>query len=36
VNYDFHDDLTPEEVPDILKQYRAKVKDGANGKAKHA
>jgi NADH-quinone oxidoreductase subunit E len=36
VNYDFHDDLEPERVPEILKQYRAKSKSGANGKAGNA
>ncbi|HEY2466666.1 MAG TPA: NAD(P)H-dependent oxidoreductase subunit E [Terracidiphilus sp.] len=25
VNYDFHDDLTPESVPDILAEYRRKA-----------
>ena len=29
VNYDFHDDLTPESVPGILAQYRNRA--GANG-----
>jgi NADH-quinone oxidoreductase subunit E len=28
VNYDFHDDLTPEQVPGILEQYRAKAAQG--------
>lgn len=32
VNYDFHDDLTPEQVPGILAEYRAK----AEGTASHA
>jgi NADH-quinone oxidoreductase subunit E len=27
VNYAFHDDLTPEDVPDILTQYRTQVQD---------
>jgi NADH-quinone oxidoreductase subunit E len=27
VNYDFHDDLTPESVADILAYYRAKVQN---------
>ena len=27
VNYDFHDELTPESVPDILKRYRNQVQD---------
>jgi NADH-quinone oxidoreductase subunit E len=27
VNYDFHDDLTPENVPKILAQYRNQVQD---------
>jgi NADH-quinone oxidoreductase subunit E len=27
VNYDFHDDLTPESVPDILHRYRNQVQD---------
>jgi NADH-quinone oxidoreductase subunit E len=32
VNYDFHDDLTPDHVPGILAQYRKQVQD----KEKHA
>jgi NADH-quinone oxidoreductase subunit E len=28
VNYDFHDDLTPDQVPGILKDYRAKAAQG--------
>lgn len=36
VNYDFHDDLQPEAVPDILKEYRARAKGGGNGKARNA
>jgi len=28
VNYDFHDDLTPDQVPAILEQYRAKAVQG--------
>jgi NADH-quinone oxidoreductase subunit E len=32
VNYDFHEELTPEQVPGILADYR----DKANGKAPHA
>jgi NADH-quinone oxidoreductase subunit E len=28
VNYDFHDDLTPEGVPEILERYRKQVQDG--------
>jgi NADH-quinone oxidoreductase subunit E len=28
VNYDFHDDLTPDQVPGILEQYRAKAAQG--------
>lgn len=27
VNYDFHDDLTPESVPEILNRYRTQVQD---------
>lgn len=27
VNYDFHDDLTPDHVPGILAQYRTQVQD---------
>jgi NADH-quinone oxidoreductase subunit E len=27
INYDFHDDLTPDSVPDILGQYRNKVQN---------
>jgi NADH-quinone oxidoreductase subunit E len=34
VNYDFHDDLTPEQVPGILKDYRAR--SNAEGTAAHA
>ncbi len=34
VNYDFHDDLTPDRVPAILDQYRAQAK--SEGKADHA
>jgi NADH-quinone oxidoreductase subunit E len=30
VNYDFHDDLTPESVPDILHRYRNQVQDKEN------
>jgi NADH-quinone oxidoreductase subunit E len=29
VNYDFHDDLTPDHVPGILKSYRGKVEGTA-------
>jgi NADH-quinone oxidoreductase subunit E len=36
VNYDFHDDLKPDEVPAILQQYRAKSQSGADGKAGNA
>jgi NADH-quinone oxidoreductase subunit E len=36
VNYDFVDDLEPNQVPEILKQYRGKAKSGSNGKGKHA
>lgn len=28
VNYDFHDDLTPDHVPGILDQYRKKASEG--------
>lgn len=34
VNYDFHDDLTPDRVSAILEQYRAQAK--SEGKAAHA
>lgn len=34
VNYDFHDELTPEQVPAILDGYRNRPK--AKGKARHA
>jgi NADH-quinone oxidoreductase subunit E len=34
VNYDFHDDLTPEGVPAILAQYRNREK--AEGTSPHA
>jgi NADH-quinone oxidoreductase subunit E len=34
VNYDFHDDLTPQHVPGILKDYRGR--EQADGKAAHA
>ena len=30
VNYDFHDDLTPESVPQILAEYRAKAEGQKN------
>jgi len=33
VNYDFHDDLTPDSVPGILSQYRTRAQD-QKGKAK--
>lgn len=36
VNYDFVDDLAPDQVPEILKQYRAKSNGGPDGKAGHA
>jgi NADH-quinone oxidoreductase subunit E len=38
VNYDFHDDLNPEQVPGILAEYRAKTQSGsgAEGIGKHA
>jgi NADH-quinone oxidoreductase subunit E len=35
VNYDFHDDLTPDHVPGILKNYRGKAA-GAEGTATNA
>ncbi len=35
VNYDFHDDLTPDHVPGILKTYRGKAQ-GAEGTATRA
>lgn len=31
VNYDFHDDLTPESVPGILETYRRKASEGDAG-----
>jgi NADH-quinone oxidoreductase subunit E len=34
VNYDFHDDLTPEHVPGILKEYRGRARE--EGTATHA
>ncbi|HEY1768286.1 MAG TPA: NAD(P)H-dependent oxidoreductase subunit E [Terracidiphilus sp.] len=34
VNYDFHDDLTPEHVPGILKDYRGR--EQADGRPVHA
>ena len=34
VNYDFHDELTPERVPAILDSYRGKL--NTNGKVSHA
>ena len=34
VNYDFHDELTPETVPDILAEYRTKANSG--GTTSHA
>jgi NADH-quinone oxidoreductase subunit E len=34
VNYDFHDDLTPQHVTGILESYRGRAK--AEGKASHA
>ena len=38
VNYDFHDDLTPESVPGILDRYRGQTQPGStrNGGAAHA
>jgi len=27
INYDFHDELTPDQVPDILSHYRTKAQD---------
>ncbi len=38
VNYDFHDDLTPESVPGILDRYRDKIHSDSsrNGGAAHA
>jgi NADH-quinone oxidoreductase subunit E len=36
VNYDFHDDLKPEAVPGILKEYRTRASSEANGKGKNA
>ena len=34
VNYDFHDDLTPDSVPEILNKYRSATK--TTGEASHA
>jgi NADH-quinone oxidoreductase subunit E len=34
VNYDYHDELTPEQVPGILAAYREKAK--TEGSANHA
>ncbi|MGA7109141.1 MAG: NAD(P)H-dependent oxidoreductase subunit E [Terracidiphilus sp.] len=34
VNYAFHDDLSPDQVPEILEEYRAKA--SAGGTANHA
>jgi NADH-quinone oxidoreductase subunit E len=34
VNYDFHDDLTPEAVPEILNRYRSAAKSA--GEESHA
>jgi NADH-quinone oxidoreductase subunit E len=34
VNYDFHDDLTPDSVPEILNKYRSMAK--TDGEASHA
>jgi NADH-quinone oxidoreductase subunit E len=31
VNYDFHDDLSPDQVPGILDQYRGKASAGGKG-----
>jgi NADH-quinone oxidoreductase subunit E len=36
VNYDFVDDVKPDQVPGILEAYRARRKNGANGKAGNA
>jgi NADH-quinone oxidoreductase subunit E len=36
VNYDFLDDLQPDQVPGILQVYRAKARGGAKGKATNA
>jgi NADH-quinone oxidoreductase subunit E len=36
VNYDFRDDLKPEGVPEILKEYRDRAKSGESGKARNA
>jgi hypothetical protein len=33
VNYDFHDELKPEQVPGILAEYRGKA--GVDGKVTH-
>jgi NADH-quinone oxidoreductase subunit E len=36
VNYAFHDDVDPDQVPGLLEAYRSKSKGGPNGKGKHA
>jgi hypothetical protein len=36
VNYDFLDDVKPDQVPGILETYRGGAKGGANGKAGNA
>lgn len=36
VNYDFHDELTPDKVPEILAGYRDRPEDKAEGKTTHA
>jgi NADH-quinone oxidoreductase subunit E len=36
VNYKFHDDVNPDTVPEILKEYRARSTSDDGGKAKNA
>jgi len=36
VNYDFHDELTPEVVPEILARYRTQTQDKVQDKEKNA
>lgn len=36
VNYAFHDELTPNDVPKILSEYKAKYESSSNGSVNHA
>ena len=36
VNYAFHDDLTPNDVPKILEEYKTKYQSSPNGSVKNA